>query len=37
LFIPDGHTVTFAEISADEKNAISHRGRAVQALVGVLK
>lgn len=37
LFVPDGHTVTFAEMSADEKNAISHRGRAVQALVEVLK
>ena len=37
LFIPDGHTVTFAEMSADEKNAISHRGRAVVELVKVLK
>ena len=32
LFIPDGHNLTFAEMSADEKNAISHRGRAVEAL-----
>ena len=37
LFIPDGHTVTFAEMSADDKNAISHRGRAVAELVKVLK
>ncbi len=36
LFIPDGHNLTFAEMSADEKNAISHRGRAVQALQQLL-
>ncbi|MBR2837835.1 MAG: RdgB/HAM1 family non-canonical purine NTP pyrophosphatase [Kiritimatiellae bacterium] len=29
LFVPDGHTRSFAELSADEKNAISHRGRAL--------
>jgi XTP/dITP diphosphohydrolase len=29
LFIPAGHTQTFAEINAAEKNAISHRGRAI--------
>lgn len=32
VFIPDGHTRTFAQMSADEKNAISHRGRAVAKL-----
>ena len=37
LFIPEGKSVTFAEMSADEKNAISHRGRAVAELVEVLK
>ncbi len=37
LFIPDGYDCTFAEMSADEKNAISHRGRAVQKLVKFLK
>ena len=37
LFIPDGYECTFAEMSADEKNAISHRGRAVQKLVEFLK
>ncbi len=37
LFIPDGHGVTFAEMTASEKNAISHRGRAVAALVEVLQ
>ena len=29
LFIPDGYDRSFAELSADEKNAISHRGRAL--------
>lgn len=36
LFIPEGHDVTFAEMSAEAKNAISHRGRAVAALVALL-
>ncbi|GAB1429966.1 hypothetical protein MASR2M18_07990 [Ignavibacteria bacterium] len=29
LFIPDGYAMSFAEMSPDEKNAISHRSRAV--------
>ena len=29
LFIPDGYAKSFAELTADEKNAISHRGRAL--------
>lgn len=37
LFIPDGKSVTFAEMSAEEKNTISHRGRAVAELVKILK
>lgn len=37
LFIPEGYDHTFADMSADEKNAISHRGRAVAELVKVLK
>ena len=37
LFIPEGLNVTFAEMSAEAKNAISHRGRAVAALVKILK
>ena len=36
LFIPEGRSVTFAEMSADEKNDISHRGRAVRKLVAHL-
>jgi XTP/dITP diphosphohydrolase len=36
LFIPSGHGITFAEMSTEEKNAISHRGRAVAALVEIL-
>ena len=37
LFIPDGYDKPFADLSAEEKNAISHRGRAlekVKAIVG---
>lgn len=30
LFIPDGYDCTIAEISADEKNSISHRGEALR-------
>ena len=37
LFIPEGEQVTFAEMSAEAKNAISHRGRAVEKLVEFLK
>ena len=33
LFIPDGHDKSFAELTADEKNAISHRGRALAEVV----
>ncbi|GAB5520752.1 MAG: RdgB/HAM1 family non-canonical purine NTP pyrophosphatase [Rhodothermales bacterium] len=36
LFQPDGYDRTFAELSRDEKNAISHRGRAVRAFVDFL-
>lgn len=32
LFVPDGCAKSFAELSADEKNAISHRGRALAAV-----
>ena len=36
LFMPEGYDRTFAEMSAEEKNAISHRGRAVAKLVDML-
>ena len=37
IFVPEGLDVTSAEITADEKNAISHRGRAFTALADVLR
>ncbi|MBX9471290.1 RdgB/HAM1 family non-canonical purine NTP pyrophosphatase [Microcella sp.] len=37
IFVPEGLEVTSAEISADEKNAISHRGRAFTSLAEVLR
>ncbi|MEM7135759.1 MAG: RdgB/HAM1 family non-canonical purine NTP pyrophosphatase [Myxococcota bacterium] len=36
LFIPDGDARTMAELTASEKDAISHRGRATQQLVTAL-
>lgn len=33
LFVPEGFDRTFAEMSAEQKNGISHRGRAVRKLV----
>ncbi len=36
IFVADGHSVTTAELSAAEKDAISHRGQAVRAIVPVL-
>ena len=32
LFLPEGYESTFAELAPEEKNAISHRGRAVTKL-----
>ena len=37
LFVPEGYDRTFAQMSAEEKNAISHRGRAVRKLAEFLK
>jgi XTP/dITP diphosphohydrolase len=37
IFLPDGYHLSFAEMSADVKNQISHRGRAVAKLVDYLK
>ena len=36
LFLPEGHTESFAQMSAEQKNAISHRGRAIRALAEFL-
>jgi XTP/dITP diphosphohydrolase len=36
IFLPDGFTVTTAEMIADDKDAISHRGKAFRALVPVI-
>ncbi len=33
IFQPDGYDITFAEMTLEQKNAISHRGRAVEKLV----
>ena len=37
VFIPQGHTKTFAQMSVKEKDAISHRGRALKKLDDFLK
>lgn len=37
IFIPEGHDRTFAEMSQEEKNSISHRGRAVEKLISYLQ
>lgn len=36
VFIPDGETRTFAEMSTNEKNALSHRGRAIRCFIDFL-
>lgn len=36
IFIPDGYERTFSEMSAEEKNKISHRGKAMAKLVAFL-
>lgn len=36
VFLPQGYRQTFAEMPAEEKNRISHRGRAVSRLVDFL-
>ena len=36
LFLPDGHSQTFAEMPADEKNAISHRKKALEQFAAFL-
>ncbi|MEV5824028.1 RdgB/HAM1 family non-canonical purine NTP pyrophosphatase [Spirillospora sp. NPDC052242] len=36
VFVPEGETRTTAELSPEEKDAISHRGRAFRALADIL-
>ena len=36
LFVPDGETRTSAELSAQEKDAISHRGKAMRDVIPLL-
>jgi XTP/dITP diphosphohydrolase len=37
IFVADGNTVSNAELTPDEKDAISHRGQAVRAIVPMLR
>lgn len=37
LFVPEGYNKSFAEMTPDEKNSISHRGKAVAKLVEFLR
>jgi XTP/dITP diphosphohydrolase len=37
VFVPEGETRTTAEMPADEKDALSHRGRAFRALAPVVR
>ena len=36
VFLPEGRSQTFAEMDADEKNLISHRGRAMAQMIDFL-
>jgi XTP/dITP diphosphohydrolase len=36
IFVPEGATLTTAELAAEEKDAISHRGRAFRALAPLI-
>jgi len=36
IFQPDGYDITFAEMSMDEKNSISHRAKAMEGLIKFL-
>ena len=36
VFVPEGHTESFAQMSAEKKNSMSHRGRALASLIEFL-
>ncbi|HTE00862.1 MAG TPA: non-canonical purine NTP pyrophosphatase, partial [Mucilaginibacter sp.] len=36
IFQPDGYNITFAEMSLEEKNQLSHRAKAVEKLIAFL-
>ncbi|MEI2728406.1 MAG: RdgB/HAM1 family non-canonical purine NTP pyrophosphatase [Candidatus Nanopelagicales bacterium] len=36
VFVPDGYDITTAQMSADQKDSLSHRGRALRALASAL-
>jgi XTP/dITP diphosphohydrolase len=36
VFVPDGLTVTSAELSSEDKDALSHRGKAFRAIAPLL-
>ncbi len=37
IFVPEGYTKSFAEMSTEEKNKVSHRGKAVRKLAAFLE
>jgi len=37
IFVPEGREVTMAQLTAEEKHAISHRGRAFRALARMMR
>ncbi|MFT5884645.1 MAG: XTP/dITP diphosphohydrolase [Arcticibacterium sp.] len=36
IFVPDGHELTFSQMTMEQKISISHRGRAVEKLISFL-
>ena len=37
VFVPEGYACSMAELSADEKDRISHRGRALERLAPAIR